>query len=153
MRANDKYNENFCCTVFLTFAFLCDFDLLFLSLFFPSLDLDSADDPSSPRRKSRRLSSCSSEPNTPKSAAKCEGDIFTFDRAGGLIFMYKLTLINPYIMIFIYVFLSSAFVSWRDGAYFGGVGPRAALLSASDAGPAACTRHATLPGARLLPLR
>lgn len=46
------------------------------------LDLDSADDPSSPRRKSRRLSSCSSEPNTPKSAAKCEGDIFTFDRTG-----------------------------------------------------------------------
>uniref|UniRef100_A0A3B4Y3I2 Protein capicua homolog n=1 Tax=Seriola lalandi dorsalis TaxID=1841481 RepID=A0A3B4Y3I2_SERLL len=38
-------------------------------------------DPSSPRRKTRRLSSCSSEPNTPKSAAKCEGDIFTFDRA------------------------------------------------------------------------
>ncbi|XP_051948815.1 protein capicua homolog isoform X1 [Xyrauchen texanus] len=48
-----------------------------------STDLDSADDPSSPRRKSRRLSSCSSEPNTPKSAAKCEGDIFTFDRAFG----------------------------------------------------------------------
>ncbi|XP_059365047.1 protein capicua homolog [Carassius carassius] len=48
-----------------------------------STDLDSADDPSSPRRKSRRLSSCSSEPNTPKSAAKCEGDIFTFDRAVG----------------------------------------------------------------------
>uniref|UniRef100_A0A8C1ACA8 Protein capicua homolog n=1 Tax=Cyprinus carpio carpio TaxID=630221 RepID=A0A8C1ACA8_CYPCA len=47
-----------------------------------STDLDSADDPSSPRRKSRCLSSCSSEPNTPKSAAKCEGDIFTFDRAG-----------------------------------------------------------------------
>ncbi|KAK2864441.1 hypothetical protein Q7C36_003595 [Tachysurus vachellii] len=45
-----------------------------------STDLDSVDDPSSPRRKSRRLSSCSSEPNTPKSAAKCEGDIFTFDR-------------------------------------------------------------------------
>ncbi|XP_055075419.2 protein capicua homolog isoform X2 [Misgurnus anguillicaudatus] len=48
-----------------------------------STDLDSADDPSSPRRKSRRLSSCSSEPNTPKSAAKCEGEIFTFDRAVG----------------------------------------------------------------------
>ncbi|XP_073677602.1 uncharacterized protein cica [Garra rufa] len=48
-----------------------------------STDLDSTDDPSSPRRKSRRLSSCSSEPNTPKSAAKCEGDIFTFDRAVG----------------------------------------------------------------------
>lgn len=48
-----------------------------------STDLDTADDPSSPRRKSRRLSSCSSEPNTPKSAAKCEGDIFTFDRAVG----------------------------------------------------------------------
>ncbi|XP_026872059.2 protein capicua homolog isoform X2 [Electrophorus electricus] len=47
-----------------------------------STDLDSVDDPSSPRRKSRRLSSCSSEPNTPKSAAKCEGEIFTFDRAG-----------------------------------------------------------------------
>ncbi|XP_041663915.1 protein capicua homolog isoform X2 [Cheilinus undulatus] len=43
----------------------------------------SAEDPSSPRRKTRRLSSCSSEPNTPKSAAKCEGDIFTFDRAEG----------------------------------------------------------------------
>uniref|UniRef100_A0A3Q3M0Q5 HMG box domain-containing protein n=1 Tax=Mastacembelus armatus TaxID=205130 RepID=A0A3Q3M0Q5_9TELE len=41
----------------------------------------AAEDPSSPRRKTRRLSSCSSEPNTPKSAAKCEGDIFTFDRA------------------------------------------------------------------------
>nr|XP_057902573.1 protein capicua homolog isoform X2 [Doryrhamphus excisus] len=40
------------------------------------------EDPSSPRRKTRRLSSCSSEPNTPKSAAKCEGEIFTFDRAG-----------------------------------------------------------------------
>lgn len=46
-------------------------------------DLDSAtDDQVSPKRKSRRRSSCSSEPNTPKSAAKCEGDIFTFDRAG-----------------------------------------------------------------------
>nr|XP_060632098.1 protein capicua homolog [Anolis sagrei ordinatus] len=29
----------------------------------------------------RRRSSCSSEPNTPKSA-KCEGDIFTFDKTG-----------------------------------------------------------------------
>ncbi|XP_055732236.1 protein capicua homolog isoform X3 [Salvelinus fontinalis] len=51
-----------------------------------STDLDSsAEDPSSPRRKAAarsRLSSCSSEPNTPKSEAKCEGDIFTFDRAG-----------------------------------------------------------------------
>ncbi|KAM9851662.1 protein capicua homolog [Aulostomus maculatus] len=48
-----------------------------------STDLDSAtDDQVSPKRKSRRRSSCSSEPNTPKSAAKCEGDIFTFDRAG-----------------------------------------------------------------------
>uniref|UniRef100_A0A668AC69 Protein capicua homolog n=1 Tax=Myripristis murdjan TaxID=586833 RepID=A0A668AC69_9TELE len=48
-----------------------------------STDLDSStEDPVSPKRKSRRRSSCSSEPNTPKSAAKCEGDIFTFDRAG-----------------------------------------------------------------------
>ncbi|CAL1583537.1 unnamed protein product [Knipowitschia caucasica] len=48
-----------------------------------STDLDAnPEEPSSPRRKTRRLSSCSSEPNTPKSAAKCEGDIFTFDRAG-----------------------------------------------------------------------
>ncbi|XP_053480939.1 protein capicua homolog isoform X2 [Ictalurus furcatus] len=48
-----------------------------------STDLDSStDDPISPKRKSRRRSSCSSEPNTPKSAAKCEGDIFTFDRPG-----------------------------------------------------------------------
>ncbi|KAK6323704.1 hypothetical protein J4Q44_G00060430 [Coregonus suidteri] len=51
-----------------------------------STDLDSsAEDPSSPRRKTAarsRLSSCSSEPNTPKSDVKCEGDIFTFDRAG-----------------------------------------------------------------------
>ncbi|KAM9415256.1 protein capicua homolog isoform 2-T4 [Salvelinus alpinus] len=50
-----------------------------------STDLDSsAEDPSSPRRKTAarsRLSSCSSEPNTPKSDVKCEGDIFTFDRA------------------------------------------------------------------------
>lgn len=47
------------------------------------LDLDSAtDEQVSPKRKSRRRSSCSSEPNTPKSAAKCEGDIFTFDRPG-----------------------------------------------------------------------
>ncbi|CAN9513769.1 unnamed protein product [Ophioblennius macclurei] len=47
-----------------------------------STDLDSAtDDQVSPKRKSRRRSSCSSEPSTPKSAAKCEGDIFTFDRA------------------------------------------------------------------------
>ncbi|XP_034030313.1 protein capicua homolog isoform X2 [Thalassophryne amazonica] len=46
-----------------------------------STDLDSAtDDQISPKRKSRRRSSCSSEPSTPKSAAKCEGDIFTFDR-------------------------------------------------------------------------
>ncbi|KAM6968319.1 protein capicua homolog [Aplochiton taeniatus] len=46
-----------------------------------STDLDSStEDPVSPKRKSRRRSSCSSEPNTPKSAAKCEGDIFTFDR-------------------------------------------------------------------------
>ncbi|XP_028984729.1 protein capicua homolog isoform X2 [Betta splendens] len=46
-----------------------------------STDLDSAtDDQVSPKRKSRRRSSCSSEPNTPKSAAKCDGDIFTFDR-------------------------------------------------------------------------
>ncbi|XP_047454313.1 protein capicua homolog isoform X3 [Mugil cephalus] len=50
-----------------------------------STDLDSAtDEQISPKRKSRRRSSCSSEPNTPKSAAKCEGDIFTFDRAGYL---------------------------------------------------------------------
>uniref|UniRef100_A0A8D3CKJ1 Protein capicua homolog n=1 Tax=Scophthalmus maximus TaxID=52904 RepID=A0A8D3CKJ1_SCOMX len=48
-----------------------------------STDLEpTAEEPSSPRRKTQRLSSCSSEPNTPKSAAKCEGDIFTFDRAG-----------------------------------------------------------------------
>lgn len=48
-----------------------------------SVDLDSAtDEQVSPKRKSRRRSSCSSEPNTPKSAAKCEGDIFTFDRPG-----------------------------------------------------------------------
>ncbi|KAK2830742.1 hypothetical protein Q5P01_018673 [Channa striata] len=48
-----------------------------------STEMDlSAEDPSSPRRKTRRLSSCSSEPSTPKSAAKCEGEIFTFDRAG-----------------------------------------------------------------------
>uniref|UniRef100_A0A1A8HAI5 Protein capicua homolog n=1 Tax=Nothobranchius korthausae TaxID=1143690 RepID=A0A1A8HAI5_9TELE len=47
-----------------------------------STDLDSAtDEQTSPKRKSRRRSSCSSEPSTPKSAAKCEGDIFTFDRA------------------------------------------------------------------------
>ncbi|MGH0135497.1 UNVERIFIED_CONTAM: hypothetical protein FKN15_054705 [Acipenser sinensis] len=46
-----------------------------------STDLDSStDDPVSPKRKMRRRSSCSSEPSTPKSAAKCEGDIFTFDR-------------------------------------------------------------------------
>uniref|UniRef100_A0A3B5RE55 Protein capicua homolog n=1 Tax=Xiphophorus maculatus TaxID=8083 RepID=A0A3B5RE55_XIPMA len=49
----------------------------------PNSTLDgAAEDPSSPRRKTRRLSSCSSEPSTPKSAAKCEGDIFTFDRPG-----------------------------------------------------------------------
>ncbi|XP_060948399.1 protein capicua homolog [Limanda limanda] len=48
-----------------------------------STDLEpAAEEPCSPRRKTRRLSSCSSEPNTPKSAAKCEGEIFTFDRAG-----------------------------------------------------------------------
>ncbi|XP_051776903.1 protein capicua homolog [Erpetoichthys calabaricus] len=48
-----------------------------------STDLDSStEDPISPKRKMRRRSSCSSEPNTPKSAAKCEGDIFTFDRPG-----------------------------------------------------------------------
>ncbi|XP_073511967.1 protein capicua homolog isoform X5 [Phyllobates terribilis] len=47
-----------------------------------STDLDSStEDPTSPKRKMRRRSSCSSEPNTPKSA-KCEGDIFTFDRTG-----------------------------------------------------------------------
>ncbi|XP_032436571.1 protein capicua homolog isoform X2 [Xiphophorus hellerii] len=51
-----------------------------------STDLDgAAEDPSSPRRKTRRLSSCSSEPSTPKSAAKCEGDIFTFDRPGATV--------------------------------------------------------------------
>ncbi|XP_062477661.1 protein capicua homolog, partial [Pezoporus occidentalis] len=48
-----------------------------------STDLDSsAEDPASPKRRLRRRSSCGSEPNTPKSA-KCEGDIFTFDRPGG----------------------------------------------------------------------
>ena len=48
----------------------------------PDLD-SSAEDPGSPRRKTSRLSSCSSEPSTPKSATtKCEGEIFTFDRAG-----------------------------------------------------------------------
>ncbi|XP_041868574.1 protein capicua homolog isoform X2 [Melanotaenia boesemani] len=48
-----------------------------------STDLDvAAEDPSSPRRRTRRLSSCSSEPNTPKSAAKCEAEFFTFDKAG-----------------------------------------------------------------------
>ncbi|XP_016123218.1 protein capicua homolog isoform X4 [Sinocyclocheilus grahami] len=47
-------------------------------------NLDSStEDPVSPKRKSRRRSSCSSEPNTPKSAAKCEGDIFTFERPDG----------------------------------------------------------------------
>ncbi|RXN39357.1 capicua -like protein [Labeo rohita] len=47
-------------------------------------NLDSStEDPISPKRKSRRRSSCSSEPNTPKSAAKCEGDIFTFERPDG----------------------------------------------------------------------
>ncbi|XP_062818739.1 protein capicua homolog isoform X3 [Anolis carolinensis] len=47
-----------------------------------STDLDSStEDPISPKRKMRRRSSCSSEPNTPKSA-KCEGDIFTFDKPG-----------------------------------------------------------------------
>uniref|UniRef100_A0A674HLC0 Protein capicua homolog-like C-terminal tri-helical domain-containing protein n=2 Tax=Taeniopygia guttata TaxID=59729 RepID=A0A674HLC0_TAEGU len=41
------------------------------------------DDPSSPKRaKLRRRSSCGSEPTTPKSA-KCEGEIFTFERPGG----------------------------------------------------------------------
>uniref|UniRef100_A0A8D0HMR6 Protein capicua homolog-like C-terminal tri-helical domain-containing protein n=1 Tax=Sphenodon punctatus TaxID=8508 RepID=A0A8D0HMR6_SPHPU len=45
-----------------------------------STDLDSStEDPISPKRKMRRRSTCSSEPNTPKSA-KCEGDIFTFDK-------------------------------------------------------------------------
>ncbi|XP_072122372.1 protein capicua homolog isoform X2 [Mobula birostris] len=45
-----------------------------------STDLDSStEDPISPKRKLRRRSSCSSEPNTPKSASR-EGDIFTFDR-------------------------------------------------------------------------
>ncbi|XP_043936737.1 protein capicua homolog [Protopterus annectens] len=45
-----------------------------------STDLDSStEDTISPKRKLRRRSSCSSEPNTPKSA-KCEGDIFTFDK-------------------------------------------------------------------------
>ncbi|XP_061803482.1 protein capicua homolog isoform X2 [Nerophis lumbriciformis] len=49
-----------------------------------STDLDSAtDDQTSPKRKSRRRSSCNSEPSTPKSAAKCEGDIFTFEPAAG----------------------------------------------------------------------
>lgn len=48
---------------------------------YPELET-SAEDPSSPRRKTRRLSSCSSEPNTPKSAARCDGDIFTFERTG-----------------------------------------------------------------------
>ncbi|XP_028819503.1 protein capicua homolog [Denticeps clupeoides] len=47
-----------------------------------STDLDSVEDPTSPRRKSRCMSSCNSQPNTPKSAAKCDGDIFTFDRPG-----------------------------------------------------------------------
>ncbi|XP_075047128.1 protein capicua homolog isoform X2 [Mixophyes fleayi] len=48
-----------------------------------STDLDSStEDPISPKRKMRRRSSCSSEPNTPKSA-KCEGDIFTFERTAG----------------------------------------------------------------------
>lgn len=60
---------------------LCLLGFKFVSLLL--LDLDSAtDEQISPKRKSRRRSSCSSEPNTPKSAAKCEGDIFTFDRAG-----------------------------------------------------------------------
>ncbi|CAL8365775.1 unnamed protein product [Arctogadus glacialis] len=47
-----------------------------------STELEPAEEPCSPRRKSRRMSSCSSEPNTPKSAAKCEGSVFTFDRPG-----------------------------------------------------------------------
>ncbi|XP_077048533.1 protein capicua homolog [Agelaius phoeniceus] len=45
------------------------------------------DDPSSPKRKLRRRSSCGSEPSTPKSAKGAEGEgpgeIFTFDRQGG----------------------------------------------------------------------
>ncbi|XP_069497058.1 protein capicua homolog isoform X2 [Ambystoma mexicanum] len=45
-----------------------------------STDLDSStEDPISPKRKMRRRSSCSSEPNTPKSA-KCDAEIFTFDK-------------------------------------------------------------------------
>lgn len=51
------------------------------SVVYPELET-SVEDPSSPRRKTRRLSSCSSEPNTPKSAARCDGDIFTFERTG-----------------------------------------------------------------------
>lgn len=48
-----------------------------------STELDPpGEDPASPKRKLRRRSSCGSEPNTPKSA-KCEGDIFTFERPGG----------------------------------------------------------------------
>ncbi|KAM4751885.1 LOW QUALITY PROTEIN: uncharacterized protein ACIQIH_001851, partial [Cyanocitta cristata] len=48
-----------------------------------STELERAgDDPSSPKRKLRRRSSCGSDPTTPKSA-KCEGDIFTFERLGG----------------------------------------------------------------------
>ncbi|XP_078507452.1 protein capicua homolog isoform X2 [Lissotriton helveticus] len=47
-----------------------------------STDLDSStEDPISPKRKMRRRSSCSSEPNTPKSA-KCDAEIFTFDKTG-----------------------------------------------------------------------
>ncbi|XP_074389953.1 protein capicua homolog, partial [Zonotrichia albicollis] len=53
-----------------------------------STDLDPiGDDPSSPKRKLRRRSSCGSEPSTPKSAKGGEGEgpgeIFTFDRQGG----------------------------------------------------------------------
>lgn len=68
----------------IVFIFLLDPNtfLLLQSLTSCALEPEPPEEPSSPRRKTRRLSSCSSEPNTPKSAAKCEGEIFTFDRAG-----------------------------------------------------------------------
>lgn len=141
------------------------------------VDLDSAtDEQVSPKRKSRRRSSCSSEPNTPKSAAKCEGEIFTFDRPGEtrksrcLIrvrshqkdplgaelddFRFDQVSLNGHLPHLDSASLCSSFRhrKWRHPDW-SGVWQGAVLLPAKNAGPAASACHAALSGAGLFSIR
>lgn len=116
----------------------------------PSPELEvTSEDPSSPRRKTHRLSSCSSEPNTPKSAAKCEGEIFTFDRPGRTAPTGKSNaeLCNKSPDI------PSCLNRYRGRRSSRRLGPGPLLVSAQNSRSAPGPRHAAVSGTWLLPLR